>query len=183
MLNRTILYCLMQLFKNSFRSFQGNLFIQFWKVTFHLNLLQNIGYIPCVEQYWPQFWKQRKTRRKEGGRGGRRKRKKEGRKGEFQGKRRMCVQNERVRREKRRVLGTPGSQRNSNSGSAESVCCGDRTGVSCPREERRGSKGTGKRRPEAGWQRSRLRADEELRVRADSMLVCLDIKGREMLSF
>ena len=32
-----------------------------------------------------------------------------------------CVSRRRVRREKCRVLGTPGSQRNSNSGSAESV--------------------------------------------------------------
>lgn len=58
---------------------------------------------------------------------------------------------------------------------------GDRTGVSCLREERGAARAQGSDgRKQAG--RGGNSADEELQVRADSTLVCLDIKGREMLS-
>ena len=76
----------------------------------------------------------RKEGEKDGGREGR-KGKKAGRLS-FKGKEGR-VSRMRVRRENRRVLGTPGSQRTSSSGAAESVCCGDGTGVTCPGAGRR----------------------------------------------
>lgn len=118
--------------------------------------------------------KEGRREREEGGRRG-----KEGRKGEFQGKRRMCVQNER-RQEKCRVLGTPGlsaelqlrlSWSPLERGQDRRSCLRGERGSKCAREDGRKQAGRGGNS-----------ADEELQVRADSTLVCLDIKGREMLS-